>query len=427
MIKKYVSTTILVVMVILSLALTVFIVWRPTSDVTNFETVPGSNVSSPRNNLSSEIIFSPVSVLKYNGIQPSRTQNKNLVAQANSMLVDQIDNVREDTEMDGKEFIDTDIFSGELQLEYDTETPLSFTSLVSDDTGENTDISIDRIVVPQEDSSEIYLVNTMQNKYYQADVTGDVIPDLFQLVDSGDVFPVQYFVLKNGPQYLPIEKTTLPEYTYLIEQEPVSFYIQELFDDTIDVRNRSSESVAQYNDSRSELKIDLNTNIMTFRKNQLNQSTTDTNVLRDALNIVRRLDSWSGIFRYSGTVSQSQSAFTFRRYLESYPVFGEPDNGLMQINMATGGPTFIQLSTKSIQIELDEEQNNVSLVSGEELTGLLQTSGLKMDQIENISIGYDWTTSEESSKVAKFTPKWFIKYNNVWRSLEDWQKSGGEG
>ena len=42
-----------------------------------------------------------------------------------------------------------------------------------------------------------------------------------------------------------------------------------------------------------------------------------------------------------------------------------------------------------------------------------------MNEIEDIRIGYSWTTSSENNQIVEFIPTWYIRMNNRWKTLSE--------
>ena len=94
--------------------------------------------------------------------------------------------------------------------------------------------------------------------------------------------------------------------------------------------------------------------------------------------------------------------------------------GSVRIKMANSGPVEIQFPTQIIQTPLEDRQQNVNLLSGEEVINQLEDSGYSFSEIQMIEIAYGWKESEESSRIVELTPMWFIKMEGTWKTFDTW-------
>lgn len=80
----------------------------------------------------------------------------------------------------------------------------------------------------------------------------------------------------------------------------------------------------------------------------------------------------------------------------------------------------LQFSTQVIQTPLTDRQEATVLISGEQLLEELKKAGYPTGNIQKITVGYDWAFSEESNRIVDLTPKWFIKMDDRWQTMDKW-------
>ena len=103
------------------------------------------------------------------------------------------------------------------------------------------------------------------------------------------------------------------------------------------------------------------------------------------------------------------------------------DRGLIRITMSNTRPVEIQYPTEVIQTPLEDREELVVLPSGVDVIDRLTEAGYLFNDIQAVRVGYGWTSSEESSRIAELTPAWYVKMNDTWRTVDAWLKSLEEG
>ena len=65
------------------------------------------------------------------------------------------------------------------------------------------------------------------------------------------------------------------------------------------------------------------------------------------------------------------------------------------------------------------DSNAVQLPNTDDVMESLKQSGIDMQKINNVQIGYRESKNESSALVIDLTPTYFVKYNNVWIDYRD--------
>ena len=74
-----------------------------------------------------------------------------------------------------------------------------------------------------------------------------------------------------------------------------------------------------------------------------------------------------------------------------------------------------------------KKTKKVTIVGGKDIVAELLNEGFSMNEIEDIRIGYSWTTSSENNQIVEFIPTWYIRMNNRWKTLSELKKMRKSG
>ncbi|WP_255763909.1 two-component system activity regulator YycH [Jeotgalibaca sp. MA1X17-3] len=241
-----------------------------------------------------------------------------------------------------------------------------------------------------------------------------------------EFIPANAYIFSNGIVFMPQERVTVPTLVYLAEKQSTSFFINELFDDTTELRDNSDDFVISYSDNISELRISKDSGILYYYRNNLDRtSILAYRQVRNSFHELKFLDTWPGLSLYDGYDSATDQ-ITYRRYVSGIPIYDTKGMGAIRMKMANSGSTEIQFPTQIIQTPLEDRQKNVELPMGEEIIATLESKGYSFSDIEMIEIAYEWSNSDESNRIVELTPRWFVKMKGTWRTLDSWLIALGE-
>lgn len=282
------------------------------------------------------------------------------------------------------------------------------------------DASIDRIIFNSKEEDPVYLLNDETKQVFTAVRPVNLLQPLVDLYEGKKeaYMEVESYESEAAISYLPTEAITVQKLVYLVEKPSNSYFIDLLFDDTTDLKDNGSDEFVSYSDNISELSIHKETGLLSYYRNILDaENVADYRLIRDSFHEIKMLDNWTNPFYFYGFDEGTDNVY-YRRYVNGYPVFGEVDYGLTRIHMSGSAMTELQFLTQVIQTPLTDRQEDVTLLSGRDLLAALNAGGYDSRQVQMIALGYDWTFSEESNRLVNLTPKWFIKIDGVWKSVD---------
>ena len=136
--------------------------------------------------------------------------------------------------------------------------------------GEYQEKTFDRMYLSETNFNEICFYNTADKLLYTSEIEEIDREQLLATIHREGV-PYRFVEIKeigNKYIYLPINEIKLPRLTYMVEKQPNSLFIERLFDDTSEVREKRSEQSVQYLDYISEMRINEETNILNYYRNR---------------------------------------------------------------------------------------------------------------------------------------------------------------
>ena len=281
---------------------------------------------------------------------------------------------------------------------------------------------ISRILISVNPEEPIYLTSDETKNVYTAQRAESSMNPLISLYsqNQSDFQLSDAYLFEHGVTLLPRHSVTAKSMVYLVEKQPNSFFINYLFDDTTELRDDSTDLVTAYSDNISELRINRDTGVLFYFRNSLDPVTlTPYQQIRDGFHFLKFIDTWTQS-SYFSSFDEETSEATFYRFVEGLPIFNSMNRGVVQIEMGDGYPIKIQYPTEVIQTPLTDREEEVTLPVTDEVISRLMDNGFSFSDIEDMQIGYDWKSSEESKRMAELIPQWFVKIRGNWRSVESW-------
>ncbi|CZQ88846.1 regulatory protein yych [Trichococcus palustris] len=319
---------------------------------------------------------------------------------------------------------DAFVMSGnQLEITFSEEVPLELLSRYFNNLQEDyfTD-QINRIIIPTDEGAPIYLLSDSTKRVFvvaHPEQLGQQVADIYE-GNKGSFTTVIPYALADAIAYLPEQEVTVPKLVYLAERPPNSFFINLLFDDTTELKDNGNDEFVSYSDNISELSIQKTTGLLSYYRNSLdNETMSNYRLIRNSFHEIKMLDNWTNPFYFYDYDEKTGDVY-YRRYVNGFPIFGDVDYGLTRIKMSGSTVIELQFSTQVIQTPLTDRQEATVLISGEQLLEELKNAGYPAGNIQKITVGYDWAFSEESNRIVDLTPKWFIKMDDRWQTMDKW-------
>ena len=417
---------ILILLSIISLVLTMAVVFRPVEIFSpngftrNVASTNQDASTQTRVSYSMEDVFRPTRFIISHENKGKMTSDSTIIASVNEVLVGKFKDISK------KEILSQEVYEQLVlrdsfgQLLFDA--PVTFgvmTRYFNDVPEEYKQETFSRILYRHDDSKNIYFINDYTKQVFQAKTDQDIQSELSNYYDDTKFHLVESYILKNKQIFIEVNDLALEKQTYLMEQIPMSFYITQLFANPSELRNRSDGQSIIYNDNLSQLKMDRSTNVISYYQNRVDDEQLTTTVhLQQSFAQMKKLGGWKLGMSFSDFDSE-RKIVEYMRYVGTYPILSNAKEGLSQFIITATGIEKMRVSSLIAETPIPSKNESIDLMSGKELMDQILGKGIALDTLEDIRLGYAWQLSRESNQVVEFVPNWFIKIDHKWKTLEE--------
>jgi yycH protein len=417
---------ILILLSIISLVLTMAVVFRPVEIFSpngftrNVASTNQDASTQTRVSYSMEDVFRPTRFIISHENKGKMTSDSTIIASVNEGLVGKFKDISK------KEILSQEVYEQLVlrdsfgQLLFDA--PVTFgvmTRYFNDVPEEYKQETFSRILYRHDDSKNIYFINDYTKQVFQAKTDQDIQSELSNYYDDTKFHLVESYILKNKQIFIEVNDLALEKQTYLMEQIPMSFYITQLFANPSELRNRSDGQSIIYNDNLSQLKMDRSTNVISYYQNRVDDEQLTTTVhLQQSFAQMKKLGGWKLGMSFSDFDSE-RKIVEYMRYVGTYPILSNAKEGLSQFIITATGIEKMRVSSLIAETPIPSKNESIDLMSGKELMDQILGKGIALDTLEDIRLGYAWQLSRESNQVVEFVPNWFIKIDHKWKTLEE--------
>ena len=417
---------ILILLSIISLVLTMAVVFRPVEIFSpngftrNVASTNQDASTKTRVSYSMEDVFRPTRFIISHENKGKMTSDSTIIASVNEGLVGKFKDISK------KEILSQEVYEQLVlrdsfgQLLFDA--PVTFgvmTRYFNDVPEEYKQETFSRILYRHDDSKNIYFINDYTKQVFQAKTDQDIQSELSNYYDDTKFHLVESYILKNKQIFIEVNDLALEKQTYLMEQIPMSFYITQLFANPSELRNRSDGQSIIYNDNLSQLKMDRSTNVISYYQNRVDDEQLTTTVhLQQSFAQMKKLGGWKLGMSFSDFDSE-RKIVEYMRYVGTYPILSNAKEGLSQFIITATGIEKMRVSSLIAETPIPSKNESIDLMSGKELMDQILGKGIALDTLEDIRLGYAWQLSRESNQVVEFVPNWFIKIDHKWKTLEE--------
>ena len=417
---------ILILLSIISLVLTMAVVFRPVEIFSpngftrNVASTNQDASTQTRVSYSMEDVFRPTRFIISHENKGKMTSDSTIIASVNENLVGKFKDISK------KEILSQEVYEQLVlrdsfgQLLFDA--PVTFgvmTRYFNDVPEEYKQETFSRILYRHDDSKNVYFINDYTKQVFQAKTDQDIQSELSNYYDDTKFHVVESYILKNKQIFIEVNNLSLEKQTYLMEQIPMSFYITQLFANPSELRNRSDGQSIIYNDNLSQLKMDRSTNVISYYQNRVDDEQLTTTVhLQQSFAQMKKLGGWKLGMSFSDFDSE-RKIVEYMRYVGTYPILSNAKEGLSQFIITATGIEKMRVSSLIAETPIPSKNESVDLMSGKELMDQILGKGIALDTLEDIRLGYAWQLSRESNQVVEFVPNWFIKIDHKWKTLEE--------
>ena len=417
---------ILILLSIISLVLTMAVVFRPVEIFSpngftrNVASTNQDASTQTRVSYSLEDVFRPTRFIISHENKGKMTSDSTIIASVNEDLVGKYKDISKKEVLSQEAYEQLVLRDSYGQLLFDA--PVTFgvmTRYFNDVPEEYKQETFSRIIYRHDDSKNVYFINDYTKQVFQAKTDQDIQSELFKYYDDTKFHVVESYILKNKQIFIEVNNLSLEKQTYLMEQIPMSFYITQLFANPSELRNRSDGQSIIYNDNLSQLKMDRSTNVISYYQNRVDEEhLTPTVHLQQSFAQMKKLGGWKLGMSFSDFDSD-RKIVEYMRYVGTYPILSNAKEGLSQFIITASGIEKMRVSSLIAETPIPSKNESIDLMSGKDLMDQILGKGIALDTLEDIRLGYAWQLSRESNQIVEFVPNWFIKIDHKWKTLEE--------
>lgn len=415
---------ILILLSIISLVLTMAVVFRPVEIFSpngftrNVASTNQDASTQTRVSYSLEDVFRPTRFIISHENKGKMTSDSTIIASVNENLVGKYKDISKKEGLSQEAYEQLVLRDSYGQLLFDA--PVTFgvmTRYFNDVPEEYKQETFSRIIYRHDDSKNVYFINDYTKQVFQAKTDQDIQSELFKYYDDTKFHVVESYILKNKQIFIEVNNLSLEKQTYLMEQIPMSFYITQLFANPSELRNRSDGQSIIYNDNLSQLKMDRSTNVISYYQNRVDEEhLTPTVHLQQSFAQMKKLGGWKLGMSFSDFDSD-RKIVEYMRYVGTYPILSNAKEGLSQFIITASGIEKMRVSSLIAETPIPSKNESIDLMSGKDLMDQILGKGIALDTLEDIRLGYSWQLSRESNQIVEFVPNWFIKIDHKWKTL----------
>lgn len=415
---------ILILLSIISLVLTMAVVFRPVEIFSpngftrNVASTNQDASTQTRVSYSLEDVFRPTRFIISHENKGKMTSDSTIIASVNEDLVGKYKDISKKEVLSQEAYEQLILRDSYGQLLFDA--PVTFgvmTRYFNDVPEEYKQETFSRIIYRHDDSKNVYFINDYTKQVFQAKTDQDIQSELFKYYDDTKFHVVESYILKNKQIFIEVNNLSLEKQTYLMEQIPMSFYITQLFANPSELRNRSDGQSIIYNDNLSQLKMDRSTNVISYYQNRVDEEhLTPTVHLQQSFAQMKKLGGWKLGMSFSDFDSD-RKIVEYMRYVGTYPILSNAKEGLSQFIITASGIEKMRVSSLIAETPIPSKNESIDLMSGKDLMDQILGKGIALDTLEDIRLGYSWQLSRESNQIVEFVPNWFIKIDHKWKTL----------
>lgn len=417
---------ILILLSIISLVLTMAVVFRPVEIFSpngftrNVASTNQDASTQTRVSYSLEDVFRPTRFIISHENKGKMTSDSTIIASVNEDLVGKFKDISKKEVLSQEAYEQLVLRDSYGQLLFDA--PVTFgvmTRYFNDVPEEYKQETFSRIIYRHDDSKNVYFINDYTKQVFQAKTDQDIQSELSKYYDDTKFHVVESYILKNKQIFIEVNNLSLEKQTYLMEQIPMSFYITQLFANPSELRNRSDGQSIIYNDNLSQLKMDRSTNVISYYQNRVDEEhLTPTVHLQQSFAQMKKLGGWKLGMSFSDFDSD-RKIVEYMRYVGTYPILSNAKEGLSQFIITASGIEKMRVSSLIAETPISSKNESIDLMSGKDLMDQILGKGIALDTLEDIRLGYAWKLSRESNQIVEFVPNWFIKIDHKWKTLEE--------
>lgn len=285
-------------------------------------------------------------------------------------------------------------------------------------------LEFNRILIPTKNPKHIYLLNDSQFSVQALNVTPRGLKKLLKKINqaSGKV-PVSERLYEKNVLLTYTQGVTLKQYSYLLNKQTANSLVKGLLNNgglsSVKTKKKTNRTVYEDGNFR-RMTVFSKSGVVSYQNFDGSRDTTGySKILRNAYTDLVSIGVPLDNMRFFET-NEDATNFVYRTYVEGFPIFNQTRYGSVQLNYDTQGNTQMRFSLYSLQVPLPNNKPTVTLMSSDAVLARLVAHGIAIKKIQDMQVGYRWTTNSSSNMVIDLKPVWYIEINDEWLRLDQW-------
>ena len=280
--------------------------------------------------------------------------------------------------------------------------------------------TVNRIVLPTNNSTKLYLLNDKNFAVYQVSVQHHDLKSLNKVLDMNiRTIPASLRLFNKQPMVYVDDSVQMQPYKYLVDRQSQDYFVSRLMnnEESQNVTAKRRRNLLIYSDQNSlQLTFNSQTRMVEFsdyRTNKDQRAITSVlnNSYKDLVKLGLPLDNVR-FFRYD----TKTRTVMYRTFVEGFPIFRANGFGTISTRIMNSSAKRLNFSLDNPEVPIPSKRGYTTLPATEVVIRRWVAHGYKTKNIQQMRIGYGWQKDKESQLLINLIPDWYIYYNNQWRS-----------
>lgn len=314
----------------------------------------------------------------------------------------------------------------QIVLYFNTTIPLeTFNTVLSFNQNNIENVQFDRIVlnirnIKETQTVELRFINTKTNIIYRAAATIGDEQQVNETINSLVKSSFEYSEITRNNQlslYLPKNNMDVIQFTYFIDEIPQNLLTSALFMDASILQKTVEGSLEKYIDGMSLMTFDTKLKTMNYVNAQAESSSEEpaAKLVNDTFTFVNDHGGFNADFRLNA-IDPSQKLVDYQLFFQGYPVYSTTT--LTRISTTWGDNRLFRYRRPYYELDTDitTEKTIKQLLSGSQVTELMQQQIADTTGVEDVTIGY-LLVQDQNTGLFILEPNWFAVNGNTWTRI----------
>lgn len=278
-------------------------------------------------------------------------------------------------------------------------------------------VTFSKIVFSQKKSNCIYLLNDNKYQVYKVSLNKEQTKNISKILKNHKTYEISPIIKKSGVLFVSKEPFSIPQYSYLVSNQTVNTVLNSLFSSSGNINTHHNGQYDYYYSGNKHVSVNNSNNNVNFENNESNgykKNNLNHNLMSSYLSLNNK-GLFQGVVHYFGNNNNGKK-IDYRYFIYNIPIFDSNYGNINLVNM--GNNQKISFSLTDLQVPLRIENNSV-LPSSQTILDSLINKGIKLNNINQLIVGYKWITENNKKQIITLKPQWFVMINHKWHTYKD--------